>query len=102
MSDFRVAPVGSSPPLLPKSPVTAAPGAAGGAGFGGALREALDGVNRLQHAADLATEEFAVGKNRDVAGTLISIEKANLSFQLTMQIRSRLLEAYQEILRMPI
>jgi flagellar hook-basal body complex protein FliE len=43
-----------------------------------------------------------VGETRDVAGTLIAVEKANLSFQLTLQIRNKLLEAYQEIVRMPM
>jgi flagellar hook-basal body complex protein FliE len=59
-------------------------------------------VNQLQQAADTATQEISVGRTRDVASTLIAIEKANLGFQLTLQIRNKLLEAYQEIMRTPI
>ena len=59
-------------------------------------------VNQLQHAADVAVQEFSLGRSQDVAGTLISVEKANLGFQLALQIRNKLLEAYQEILRMPL
>lgn len=100
MDELRVGAVGAVPALRPAAGSAAA--APDAAGFAGALHEALQGTNRLQQAADQATQEFAVGKNRDVAGTLIAIEKANLSFQLTMQIRNRLVEAYQEVLRMSI
>ncbi len=70
------------------------------AGFGEALRDALGQVNQLQQAADTASNEFALGQNRDVAATLIAVEKANVAFQLTLQIRNKLVEAYQEIMRM--
>ncbi len=73
-----------------------------GVNFGEALRGALQQVNRLQQTADQASQEFAVGQSRDVAGTLIAVEKANLALQLTLQIRNRLLDAYQEIMRMPM
>jgi flagellar hook-basal body complex protein FliE len=72
------------------------------AGFGDLLREAVGQVNQLQKAADTATQEFSVGRTQDVASTLIAIEKANLGFQLTLQIRNKLLEAYQEIMRTPV
>ncbi len=70
--------------------------------FGVSLRTALGKINELQQDADRAAENFSVGRTQDVAGTLITIEKANLGFQLALQIRNKLLEAYQEILRMPI
>jgi len=70
--------------------------------FSEALRQAVDRVDRLQRDADAAAQSFAVAENRDVAGTLIAVEKANIAFQLTLQIRNKLLEAYQEIMRMPI
>jgi len=66
------------------------------------LRQALGGVNALQQAADESVREFSVGRTRDVAATLIAVEKANVGFQLTLHIRNRLLEAYQEVMRMPL
>ncbi|MFB3816378.1 MAG: flagellar hook-basal body complex protein FliE [Candidatus Methylomirabilales bacterium] len=83
------------------SPV-ARPGAASGPGFGDALRQALDQVNRLQGEADRASQDYSLGRTRDIAGTLITIEKANLAVQLTLQIRNKLVEAYQEVMRMPM
>jgi flagellar hook-basal body complex protein FliE len=70
--------------------------------FGGALAQALAEVNTLQHEADRAVRAYATGQGRDVAGTLIAVERAALSFQLAVQVRNKLLEAYQEVLRMPI
>jgi flagellar hook-basal body complex protein FliE len=98
MSDMRVAGIGIASPGA-----AVAPGArTDGAGFGEALRQALGQVSELQHAADSSVQEFSLGRSRDVAGTLIAVEKANLGFQLTLQIRNKLLEAYQEVLRTPL
>ena len=71
-------------------------------GFGQALRAALGKVNELQSEGKRAAEDFSLGRTQDVASTLITIEKASLGFQLALQVRNRLLEAYQEILRMPL
>ncbi len=98
MSDMRITGVGGVSPGL-----SVTPGArTDGAGFGEALRQALGQVSDLQRTADASVQEFSLGRSRDVAGTLIAVEKANLGFQLTLQIRNRLLEAYQEILRTPL
>jgi len=97
MSDLRIAGVGRTP-SLPGPASTVKPAA----GFGDALQQALGQVNQLQQTADVAAQEFSVGQTRDVAGTLIAIEKANLGFQLALQVRNKLLEAYQEILRTPL
>jgi flagellar hook-basal body complex protein FliE len=99
MSEMRIASVGGA---APAGVVRGTPAGDGGTGFGGALRQALEGVNALQQAADESVREFSVGRTRDVAATLIAVEKANLGFQLTLHIRNRLLEAYQEVMRMPL
>ncbi len=75
---------------------------AGEATFQKALQEALDEVNSLQHQADRAVKELAVGETQDLHKTMIMLEKADLSFRLMMQVRNKLLDAYQEIMRMPL
>ena len=101
MSDLRIGAVGSGAPVgAPAAAVTTTK--AKGPGFGDALRNALHEVNQLQHGADAAAQDFALGKTRDVASTLIAVEKANLAFQFTMHVRTKLVEAYQEIMRMPV
>jgi flagellar hook-basal body complex protein FliE len=98
MSDIRITDaVGPAPIVGPTRP-----GQAREAGFGESLRQALRSVNAEQQEADRAAQAFSTGQTRDVAGTLIALEKANLKFQLAIQIRNKLLEAYQEISRMPM
>ncbi len=97
MSDLRVTGLGGARTIAP-----AVSAAKPSEGFGTSLREALGTVNRLQQDAAQAAENFSVGRTQDVASTLITMEKANLGFQLALQVRNKLLEAYQEILRMPI
>jgi flagellar hook-basal body complex protein FliE len=99
MSDLRIGLAGEAAPVRG---ATATPVTRGGAGFGEALARALGEVNALQQTADASVQDFSLGRTRDVAGTLIAVEKANLGFQLTLQIRNRLLEAYQEVMRMPL
>lgn len=98
MSDLRIAGIGGAT----TNGFTAATNRSGGAGFGETLRQALAQVSELQQTADESVQQFSLGQTRDVAGTLIAVEKANLGFQLALQIRNKLLEAYQEILRTPL
>ena len=59
----------------------------------------LDDVNRLQMAADKKIEEFATSKEKDLHGTMIAMQKADVSLRLLLQVRSKLTNAYQEIMR---
>lgn len=70
--------------------------------FGQFLQEALNKVEAAQHEANKAAEKLATGEIRDVAEVMIASEKATLALQLTVQVRNKVLEAYQEIMRMPV
>jgi flagellar hook-basal body complex protein FliE len=82
-------------------------GATGGASparpsFGEALESALDSVSQVQAASDEATRMFALGREVDLHTVLLQVEKADLSFRTMMEVRNKLLEAYREIMRMPV
>lgn len=62
----------------------------------------LDEVNSLQMAADKKIEEFATSKEKDLHGTMIAMQKADVSLRLLLQVRSKLTSAYQEITRMQL
>ena len=68
--------------------------------FSETLTDSMEEVNQLQKEADRAIEALATGETKDIAQTMIAVEKANVSFQLMTQVRNRLVEAYQEVLRM--
>lgn len=71
-------------------------------GFGDLLKQAIDGVNSLdQQSADMKTN-LVTGQIDDIAQVLIAAEKSNIAFQLTVQIRNKVIEAYQEIMRMQV
>jgi flagellar hook-basal body complex protein FliE len=71
----------------------------GGPSFSDTLSTSLEKVNELQKEADVAIEDFATGKTRNIHETMIAVNKADLAFRLTMQVRNKIVEAYQEVMR---
>jgi flagellar hook-basal body complex protein FliE len=71
-------------------------------GFADALKQFAAGVNEELQQADGKMEEFAVGKRSDLHEVVVATEKADISFKLLLQVRNKLLEAYQEIMRMQV
>jgi flagellar hook-basal body complex protein FliE len=68
--------------------------------FGQTLEGAFDKVNDMQnHAGDL-TKAFALGKTSDVHGVMIAGEQATIALQLTTQVRNKVIDAYQEVMKM--
>ena len=67
--------------------------------FGKTLQESLEQVNRLQLEADANINDLATGKQTDIHQTMISVEKASVSFELLMQIRNKVISAYDKIMR---
>lgn len=91
---------------LAKARPGGAPGpgvAAGGLDFGAALGKALERVDRSQKQAESLASNFARGKG-DVPlhEVMLAMQKANIAFQGTVQVRNRLVAAYQDIMNMPI
>jgi flagellar hook-basal body complex protein FliE len=70
--------------------------------FGKILTESIGEVNRLQKEADKAAHNLVTGKETDIHGTMIALQKADLSFRLMMQVRNKILSAYEEIKRMQV
>jgi len=69
-------------------------------GFGSALQQAIDQVEQLQADSQQQTTELLQGDRQDVHNVMISVEKADVAFQLMMQVRNKIVSAYQEISRM--
>lgn len=70
--------------------------------FGEFLSDALNSVNQLQNQASQASMNLAAGKIQDIAEVTIAAEKASVALQLTMQVRNKVVEAYQEVMRMQV
>lgn len=71
-------------------------------GFADALKSALDGVNSTQQNADNVTAAYERGEVTDVAKVMLARQEAGVAFEATLQVRNRLLSAYQDIMRMGV
>ncbi len=70
--------------------------------FGEILKQSVNDVNQLQNAADLSIQKLAAGNEKDIHQTMVAMEKAEISFQLVMQVRNKVIAAYDEIRRMQV
>lgn len=68
--------------------------------FQNTLSKLVTDVDNQIKESDRLSEEFAIGKNNNIHEVMIASEKAGLSLKFLMQIRNKLLDAYQEIMRM--
>ncbi len=73
-----------------------------GQGFFETLKGAISEVNHLHQEADKAVEDLATGEETDIHNTMIALEKAEVSFQMMMQVRNKIISAYETIMRMNI
>ena len=80
---------------------TAAPGA-GEKTFADTLKDAVQSVNQAQKTSDFKMQELATGKTRDIADVMITAEKADISLKLMTTVRNKIIEAYQEIMKMQV
>lgn len=81
----------------------AAGGAAKGADFANVLKASLDHVNGMQQAAAQKSRNFELGAaDTSLQDVMVSIQKANISFQQTVQVRNKLVSAYHDIMNMQV
>jgi flagellar hook-basal body complex protein FliE len=71
-------------------------------GFAASLAAEIGKVNDKMQSADKQVQDLALGKANNLHDVMIALEETKLAFQLMVQIRTRALEAYQDILRMQI
>jgi len=77
-------------------------GAEGASSFGDLLSSALSDAQSKQELADDAIRKLATGEVTDVHQVMVAFEQARLSMQLLTEVRNKLVEAYQEVSRMPL
>jgi len=74
----------------------------GGTNFGDWFAAELQDLNQQILTSEANLEKLATGEMTNLHEVMMSLEKAKLSFELTLQVRNKLLEGYQEIMRMQI
>ena len=84
-------------PLSPQAREGGRGGGSDGPDFKQLLREQLDEVNQLQRDASQAMEDLAIGRRDDLEGVIIATQKADIAFRMLLQVRNKVMDAYEEI-----
>ncbi|OQW35821.1 MAG: flagellar hook-basal body complex protein FliE [Nitrospira sp. SG-bin1] len=84
------------PDVAPAEPA----GTVGATGFLDSLKSAIGKVNDTQMEAGRAVQDLMTGETQDIHRTMVALQQADVSFQLMMQVRNKLVAAYEEIQRM--
>jgi flagellar hook-basal body complex protein FliE len=70
--------------------------------FADVLKDSINKVGELEKEADNEVQKLAKMETQDIHNTMIAVEKADLTFQMMMQIRNKIINAYEEIMRMQV
>ena len=103
MADLHIIP--PSPVTQGEFPTIVPPGSsavAGGEAFVATLKDALAKINEAQSQADVSVQSLLTGHSTNLHETMIALQKADVSFQLMLQVRNKIVGAYEEIMRMQL
>ena len=70
--------------------------------FADTLNDAIQNVNELQKGSDKAMQNLATGRTDNVAEVMITAEKADIALKLMVQVRNKIIDAYQDIMKMQV
>lgn len=73
-----------------------------GKSFADTLKDAVGSVNEMQVSADKMAQNLATGKTDNVADVMIAAEKADIALKVMVQVRNKIIDAYQEVMKMQV
>ena len=76
--------------------------ASGGGSFLDTLKDAVGKTNQAQLAADQATRDLSTGKSSNIHQAMVAVEEADISMRLLVQMRNKVMDAYETIMRMQV
>ena len=99
---MNIAPAGmiGGLPLASPLPVVAPP--SNGAVFGNVVEQFVADANAQQLQADASVQRLATGQSESVHETMLALAKADLSLRVFVEVRNKVIDAYQEVMRMPM
>ena len=101
MNDLTLSTLQSVLPRIDEGKQLATKNAAGPS-FSDYVKQSLNEVNQKMLETDQAIDDLVTGKNQDIHNTMISMQKAEVSFELVMQVRNKIIAAYDEIRKTPV
>lgn len=78
------------------------PGPKGPQGFGSVLQDAVSRVDGFHKDAAKKVDSFLSGENEDLHTTILATQRAELAFEMFQQVRNKIVQAYQEVMRMQV
>ncbi|MCB0411963.1 MAG: flagellar hook-basal body complex protein FliE, partial [Bdellovibrionales bacterium] len=72
------------------------------ASFADTLKDAVNETNRLQKVADQKMEDLATGRAKSLPDVMVATERADIALKLMVQVRNKIIDAYQEIMKMQV
>ncbi|MBU0729250.1 MAG: flagellar hook-basal body complex protein FliE [Proteobacteria bacterium] len=98
MNDIGIKPLTGAVTTQPGKGVSGA----GESGFGDMLKNSIDSVNQKMQEAETSVAGLVSGQHSNIHETMIAMEKANISFRLMTKIQNKVVNAYQEIMRLQL
>lgn len=92
----------SATPFATGTSPVAGPPAPGGPGFADALKDGINDVAKLQQDAGQEVTDLVTGRSDNLSGTMAAVEKGDLAFKTLLAIRSKLMDAYEELRGMAV
>jgi len=89
---------GITPITLPQ--ITPSTGAGASSQFGDVLNGAIQSIEGVNRDANVAVQKFLTGENEELHTTVLATQKAELAFELGLQVRNKVVDAYQEVMKM--
>lgn len=77
-------------------------GSVGSESFGEVVGKAVEALDRTQKGSELEVARAVAGESPDIHQTIVALQTADLNFQFALQVRNKLIGAYEEIMRMQV
>jgi flagellar hook-basal body complex protein FliE len=91
-----------NPIPMPAAPSSVAGAGSGSSSFGDVLSSTMDQLGALQQNAGTAAQKFMSGENEDVHTVALAAQQSELAFELGLQVRNKVVSAYQEVMKMQL
>ena len=88
--------------VTPVAPIGETAKTSGAKGFQDILKDAISRVEQSRADATTSVEQFVSGENQDLHSTILATQKASLDFELLLQLRNKVVQSYQEVMRMQL
>jgi flagellar hook-basal body complex protein FliE len=93
---------GIHPGIVPPVPAALPSATAGSTGFSSVLKGALESVESTRDASQQTIERFLSGEGGELHETILAAQRAELSFEMLLQVKNKVVQAYQEVMRMQL